>query len=291
MDSNTASVIFVLLLIIGIVLLIILPIVFKKVFLIPLIGGTALFIPGLACLLDAKSKLDNGADWIASHLAGTYQTYSDQQNLGIILMVAGGIPLLLGIIFAIKSGSKKKEQNTFVNNYYGAGASPAFPCGNCGSMIPAGTKFCPECGAPVQVPQPAGQRPDVRPVQNGANAGRPSGSSDNAGARTGSSARFEAPLKKNAGTHTENVCPQCGKPVSKGAKFCTACGSTISAAAPSVGSAAATAPDVNSKGTSSNAGSSITASQKRADKKICPSCGAEVEEKSKFCLKCGQKFS
>lgn len=291
MDSNTASVIFVLLLIIGIVLLIILPIVFKKVFLIPLIGGTALFIPGLACLLDAKSKLDNGADWIASHLAGTYQTYSDQQNLGIILMVAGGIPLLLGIIFAIKSGSKKKEQNTFVNNYYGAGASPAFPCGNCGSMIPSGTKFCPECGAPVQVPQPAGQRPDVRPVQNGANVVRPSGSSDNAGAHTGSSARFEAPLKKNAGTHTENVCPQCGKPVSKGAKFCTACGSTISAAAPSVGSAAATAPDVNSKGTSSNAGSSITASQKRAGKKICPSCGAEVEEKSKFCLKCGQKFS
>ena len=165
MDSNTASVIFVLLLIIGIVLLIILPIVFKKVFLIPLIGGTALFIPGLACLLDAKSKLDNGADWIASHLAGTYQTYSDQQNLGIILMVAGGIPLLLGIIFAIKSGSKKKEQNTFVNNYYGAGASPAFPCGNCGSMIPSGTKFCPECGAPVQIPQPAGQRPDVRPYR------------------------------------------------------------------------------------------------------------------------------
>lgn len=279
------------LILIAVVTFVVLSIVFKKAFLIPLIGGTALFVMGLYLLLDALDNLNGIINQISSYVTNSYDTYLEQKNLGIIFMVIGGILLLAGIIFAIKSGSKKKEQNTFVNNYYGAGASPAFPCGNCGSMIPAGTKFCPECGAPVQIPQPAGQRPDVRPVQNGANAGRPSGSSDNAGARTGSSARFEAPLKKNAGTHTENVCPQCGKPVSKGAKFCTACGSTISAAAPSVGSAAATAPDVNSKGTSSNAGSSITASQKRAGKKICPSCGAEVEEKSKFCLKCGQKFS
>ncbi len=279
------------LILIAVVTFVVLSIVFKKAFLIPLIGGTALFVMGLYLLLDALDNLNGIINQISSYVTNSYDTYLEQKNLGIIFMVIGGILLLAGIIFTIKSGSKKKEQNTFVNNYYGAGASPAFPCGNCGSMIPAGTKFCPECGAPVQVPQPAGQRPDVRPVQNGANAGRPSGSSDNAGARTGSSARFEAPLKKNAGTHTENVCPQCGKPVSKGAKFCTACGSTISAAAPSVGSAAATAPDVNSKGTSSNAGSSITVSQKRAGKKICPSCGAEVEEKSKFCLKCGQKFS
>lgn len=279
------------LILIAVVTFVVLSIVFKKAFLIPLIGGTALFVMGLYLLLDALDNLNGIINQISSYVTNSYDTYLEQKNLGIIFMVIGGILLLAGIIFAIKSSSKKKEQNTFVNNYYGAGASPAFPCGNCGSMIPAGTKFCPECGAPVQVPQPAGQRPDVRPVQNGANAGRPSGSSDNAGARTGSSARFEAPLKKNAGTHTENVCPQCGKPVSKGAKFCTACGSTISAAAPSVDSAAATAPDVNSKGTSSNAGSSITASQKRAGKKICPSCGVEVEEKSKFCLKCGQKFS
>lgn len=279
------------LILIAVVTFVVLSIVFKKAFLIPLIGGTALFVMGLYLLLDALDNLNGIINQISSYVTNSYDTYLEQKNLGIIFMVIGGILLLAGIIFTIKSGSKKKEQNTFVNNYYGAGASPAFPCGNCGSMIPAGTKFCPECGAPVQVPQPAGQRPDVRPVQNGANAGRPSGSSDNAGARTGSSARFEAPLKKNAGTHTENVCPQCGKPVSKGAKFCTTCGSTISAAAPSVDSAAATAPDVNSKGTSSNAGSSITASQKRAGKKICPSCGAEVEEKSKFCLKCGQKFS
>lgn len=279
------------LILIAVVTFVVLSIVFKKAFLIPLIGGTALFVMGLYLLLDALDNLNGIINQISSYVTNSYDTYLEQKNLGIIFMVIGGILLLAGIIFTIKSGSKKKEQNTFVNNYYGAGASPAFPCGNCGSMIPTGTKFCPECGAPVQIPQPAGQRPDVRPVQNGANAGRPSGSSDNAGARTGSSARFEAPLKKNAGTHTENVCPQCGKPVSKGAKFCTTCGSTISAAAPSVGSAAATAPDVNSKGTSSNAGSSITASQKRAGKKICPSCGAEVEEKSKFCLKCGQKFS
>ena len=278
------------LILIAVVTFVVLSIVFKKAFLIPLIGGTALFVMGLYLLLDALDNLNGIINQISSYVTNSYDTYLEQKNLGIIFMVIGGILLLAGIIFTIKSGSKKKEQNTFVNNYYGAGASPAFPCGNCGSMIPSGTKFCPECGAPVQIPQPAGQRPDVRPVQNGANAGRPSGSSDNAGAHT-SSARFEAPLKKNAGTHTENVCPQCGKPVSKGAKFCTACGSTISAAAPSVGSAAATAPDVNSKGTSSNAGSSITASQKRAGKKICPSCGAEVEEKSKFCLKCGQKFS
>ena len=170
------------LILIAVVTFVVLSIVFKKAFLIPLIGGTALFVMGLYLLLDALDNLNGIINQISSYVTNSYDTYLEQKNLGIIFMVIGGILLLAGIIFAIKSGSKKKEQNTFVNNYYGAGASPAFPCGNCGSMIPSGTKFCPECGAPVQIPQPAGQRPDVRPVQNGANVVRPAGSSDNAGA-------------------------------------------------------------------------------------------------------------
>ncbi|HIS80935.1 MAG TPA: hypothetical protein IAB52_05670, partial [Candidatus Scatomonas merdavium] len=131
------------LILIAVVTFVVLSIVFKKAFLIPLIGGTALFVMGLYLLLDALDNLNGIINQISSYVTNSYDTYLEQKNLGIIFMVIGGILLLAGIIFTIKSGSKKKEQNTFVNNYYGAGASPAFPCGNCGSMIPAGTKFCP----------------------------------------------------------------------------------------------------------------------------------------------------
>lgn len=32
---------------------------------------------------------------------------------------------------------------------------------------------------------------------------------------------------KEARKHSENICPQCGKPIKNGKKFCTSCGAKI----------------------------------------------------------------
>lgn len=34
-------------------------------------------------------------------------------------------------------------------------------------------------------------------------------------------------IRKNKTTISENICPQCGKPVTNGKKFCTNCGAKI----------------------------------------------------------------
>lgn len=54
----------------------------------------------------------------------------------------------------------------------------SFPCAQCGAMLPAGTKFCPECGTKVQAPQPT-------------------------------------------------VCSNCNAEVAPGAKFCNNCGNKV----------------------------------------------------------------
>lgn len=183
------------LIIAGIILFIVLSLVFKKGFLIPLISGMGIFVLGLIWLLNAMDHLKGAVNWLTNQLTDRYENYLLQKNAGIVCMVIGGILLLLGIIFAIKSGSKSKEQNTFVHNYYGGAGSSAVICGSCGQYIPAGTKFCPECGAP---------------------AGAPDGSPDE-GSESPEKAGDAAPQK-------DGVCPGCGEEFKEGAKFCTKCG-------------------------------------------------------------------
>ncbi|MDY4187375.1 MAG: SPFH domain-containing protein [Candidatus Borkfalkiaceae bacterium] len=62
-------------------------------------------------------------------------------------------------------------------------------------------------------------------------------------------AKPEEPKAQTAG-----VCPDCGKPVSAGAKFCPECGAKI------------------------------------PQKKFCPECGNQVEAGAKFCPECGKKL-
>ncbi len=80
------------------------------------------------------------------------------------------------------------------------GQAPAqAPCVKCGKMVPAGTKFCPECGAPQGEACPS------------------------CGVAVSAGSKFcnECGAKLGGGTVK---CPGCGKDVEAGAKFCNECG-------------------------------------------------------------------
>lgn len=82
------------------------------------------------------------------HRTDIYTTY---RNIGIVLMVIGGILLILGIIFAIKSGRRGKSIPP-VGSYYNSAAAPQTVCGHCGGIIPPQALYCPRCGAPSASP-------------------------------------------------------------------------------------------------------------------------------------------
>jgi len=89
-----------------------------------------------------------------------------------------------------------------------AASASAARCPNCGTMRPAGTKFCPECGGPMTQPQ-ADTCPKCGTDVKGAKF------CPNCGAKI---ERAQAPA----------VCPSCGTEA-KGAKFCPNCGAKIGA--------------------------------------------------------------
>lgn len=191
---------------IGIAAFVVLCIIFKKGFLIPLIGGMPVFIVGLYFFVDALDHL-SGFEGVVGHFTDQHESYVMTKNTSLIFMVIGGILILLGIIFAIKSGSKK-TQNTY--NYYGAAAGSTVICSGCGKMIPAGTKFCPDCGAPVKA-EPMGQ------LNSGSGAPVSGNAANNASAPKPEVKTEPKPVNKN-------ICPNCGTRRSAGEKFCGKCG-------------------------------------------------------------------
>ena len=82
------------------------------------------------------------------HRTDIYTTY---RNIGIVLMVIGGILLIPGIIFAIKSERRGKSIPP-VGSYYNSAAAPQTVCGHCGGIIPPQALYCPRCGAPSASP-------------------------------------------------------------------------------------------------------------------------------------------
>jgi ribosomal protein L40E len=190
----------------AIVIFIILCIVFKKGFLIPLIGGMPIFIFGLYYFVDALDHL-KGFNGFMSAITQEQERYLSQKNDSLIFMVIGGILILLGIIFAIKHGNKK-TQNTY--NYYGAAAGSTVICSGCGKMIPAGTKFCPDCGSPVNT-VPSGQFN----LGSGTQAG---------GNDINNTANAQPEIKEETKPVNKHVCPNCGAKRSASEKFCGKCG-------------------------------------------------------------------
>ena len=92
-------------------------------------------------------------------------------------------------------------------------------CPSCGKSVPAGTKFCSYCGAPMEQTPVAAAVPAEPQVRGGE---RQMGGEQMCGA--------ERPMgddKPQMGG--ERHCPNCGEVIEPGAKFCVKCGTRIDA--------------------------------------------------------------
>lgn len=92
-------------------------------------------------------------------------------------------------------------------------------CPSCGKSVPAGTKFCSYCGAPMEQTPVAAAVPAEPQVHDGE---RQMGGEQMCGA--------EQPMgddKPQMGG--ERHCPNCGEVIEPGAKFCVKCGTRIDA--------------------------------------------------------------
>ena len=90
-------------------------------------------------------------------------------------------------------------------------------CPSCGKSVPAGTKFCSYCGAPMEQTSVAAAVPAEPQVHGGE---RQMGGEQMCGA--------ERPMgddKPQMGG--ERHCPNCGEVIEPGAKFCVKCGTRI----------------------------------------------------------------
>ena len=194
--------------------IIILLIVFKKAFVIPLVAGVGLLAFGLHEFLNAQDHLKGFMNNVLNFAKGEYEKYLSQKNTGIILIVVGAIVTLIGIIFAIKSGNRnKKAAPAFAGDGYAAGTVPAMFCAGCGKPLSYGTTVCPACGTPVApqtvrqtIPADAPSQPKETGEQNGQNA----------------------PISSNNVSSEKIVCPSCGKENEKDSRFCENCGTRLS---------------------------------------------------------------
>lgn len=102
----------------------------------------------------------------------------------------------------------------------GFSQQPMKTCSNCGSLIPATTAFCPNCGANQQM----APRPPAAAAQ-GSIACLKCGTQIPAGAKFCPNCGSPTPQTQSQ-TQTK-TCPSCGSPVQAGAKFCPNCGKQL----------------------------------------------------------------
>ena len=139
-------------------------------------------------------------------------------------------------------------------------------CPSCGKSVPAGTKFCSYCGAPMEQTPVAAAVPAEPQVHGGE---RQMGGEQMCGA--------EQPMgddKPQMGG--ERHCPNCGEVIEPGAKFCVKCGTRIDAGEQKP---AETGDSGASEiGDSCSAGAGDSAEKEEGSAGIGGSAGAETEE-------------
>ncbi len=147
-------------------------------------------------------------------------------------------------------------------------------CPSCGKSVPAGTKFCSYCGAPMEQTPVAVAVPAEPQVRGGE---RQMGGEQMCGA--------ERPMgddKPQMGG--ERHCPNCGEVIEPGAKFCVKCGTRIDAgeqklAETGVSGSSETGDSGSSEiGDSCSAGAGDSAEKEEGSAGIGGSAGAEAEE-------------
>ena len=147
-------------------------------------------------------------------------------------------------------------------------------CPSCGKSVPAGTKFCSYCGAPMEQTPVAAAVPVEPQVRGGE---RQMGGEQMCGA--------ERPMgddKPQMGG--ERHCPNCGEVIEPGAKFCVKCGTRIDAGEQKPaetgdsGSSETGDSGASEIGDSCSAGAGDSAEKEEGSARIGGSAGAEAEE-------------
>lgn len=154
-------------------------------------------------------------------------------------------------------------------------------CPSCGKSVPAGTKFCSFCGAPMEQTPVATAVPTEPQVYDT----EPQVGDD-----------------KLSMSDDKQRCPNCGEVIEPGTKFCVKCGTKIEAEEQNL---TETGNSAEAKETSAEAPMEQTPvaaatpvePQVRGDEpqmgdteKHCPNCGEVIESGAKFCVKCGTKI-
>lgn len=144
-------------------------------------------------------------------------------------------------------------------------------CPSCGKSVPAGTKFCSYCGAPMEQTPVAAAEPQVHGGE------RQMGGEQMCGA--------ERPMgddKPQMGG--ERHCPNCGEVIEPGAKFCVKCGTRIDAGEQKPaetgdsGSSETGDSGASEIGDSCSAGAGDSAEKEEDSAGIGGSAGVETEE-------------
>ena len=120
---------------------------------------------------------------------------SDIVGLGIGLKAAGLFGGQMGDLFGnLDSGAST-----------GMAATPAVEsCAKCGANVPAGSKFCPECGSKIE----REQKEEIICPSCGQSVAK-------------------GKFCPECGQKLENTCPKCGNTLAAGAKFCPECGEKL----------------------------------------------------------------
>lgn len=144
-------------------------------------------------------------------------------------------------------------------------------CPSCGKSVPAGTKFCSYCGAPMEQTPVAAAVPQVH-----------GGERQMGGEQMGGNERPMGDDKPQV--RGERHCPNCGEVIEPGAKFCVKCGTRIDAgeqklAETGVSGSSETGDSGSSEiGDSCSAGAGDSAEKEEGSAGIGGSAGAEAEE-------------
>lgn len=147
-------------------------------------------------------------------------------------------------------------------------------CPSCGKSVPAGTKFCSYCGAPMEQTPVAAAVPAEPQVHGGE---RQMGGEQMCGA--------ERPMGDDKPqVRGERHCPNCGEVIEPGAKFCVKCGTRIDAGEQKPaetgdsGSSETGDSGASEIGDSCSAGAGDSAEKEEGSAGIGGSAGAETEE-------------
>ncbi|MCQ4865263.1 SPFH domain-containing protein [Pseudoflavonifractor phocaeensis] len=137
-------------------------------------------------------------------------------------------------------------------------AAPGGECPQCHARVPAGKKFCPDCGCSLT-------------------KGGPEKGEEISCASCGTALTQKTKFCPECGKKY-NPCPNCGADLPEGAGACAKCGADVPTLCPSCGK---TIAEKKAK-FCPECGARL--------QRTCPKCGKEVDGKQKFCPECGEKL-